>query len=303
MAAVLKLKPTDGPVGAVETVTPALAEEYLANMVNNRPLSETKVLEYAIAIDEGNWVVNGESLKFLADGRLFDGQHRLRACVLAAKPIETLVIRGITDMRAFATVDVGKTRSHGDVFGIAGFHQSALASSVAMGVYLYTQKRLTIRGPIGGRIQRSSPLGQSKIAKKLRSLPSMSAQVPKEELVSFAGKHAAELADATAFAGTITRGRKFMLPAVVGSCYYLFREKDERTAKLFFKDLAEGAELASNDPVHVLREKLLANATSHARLNRWTVMALIIKTWNKRRVGDKARRLFLIDDEDFPKVV
>lgn len=121
MNTVVQLKPTRKPEVVLETITPAQAAKWLQTMVNNRTLSQAKAIEYAIAMDDARWVINGETIKFDAEGRLFDGQHRLQGCVLADKAFKSYVAYGITDQDAFSTVDVGKNRSHGDVFSIAGY--------------------------------------------------------------------------------------------------------------------------------------------------------------------------------------
>lgn len=56
------LKPTvKGAQVILETIIPATAKKWLETMVNNRALSQSKHIEYAIAMDEGRWVVNGEN--------------------------------------------------------------------------------------------------------------------------------------------------------------------------------------------------------------------------------------------------
>src|SRR6266850_4515569 len=121
----------------LETITPVMAKKWLEMIATNRPLSDSKCLEYAIEMEEGKWIINGETIKFNGDGTLFDGQHRLQACILSEKPFKSFVIRGIEDKMAFATVDVGKIRSGGDIFFIAGYKDQNSAAACAMWIYLY----------------------------------------------------------------------------------------------------------------------------------------------------------------------
>lgn len=281
----------------VENITPARAESYLSNMVKNRPVSEAKVLEYAIAMDEGKWSLNGETLKFDKQGRLFDGQHRLRACVLAGKPFRTCIVRGIEDDHAFATVDVGKNRSHGDVFSIAGFANSKDAAAVATIIYLYKQGKIDWKGPIETRASRgTSPT----ISAKLKKMPNTSAVVQKEDLLEFAEKIAEGLASAVRFAQTAKAGKLLSQP-IIGGAYYLFREKSFNDAEQFFADLGEGVGLTKTDAVYWLRERLIDNKSSDAKLNRWTILGFLFKAWNKRRAGEPLRYLRVQDGEEFPK--
>lgn len=283
----------------VETITPKMAEAMLKNMVANRGVSDGKVLEYAIEMEGGRWSLNGETVKFNVEGQLFDGQHRLRACVLADKPFKTYVAYGISDENAFATVDVGKNRSHQDIFSISGYPSAALASSTAMTVYLYKHDMLTLKGPRG--TQRYAK-GSSGVTAKLKAMPPKGAVVSKEELAMFAEPMKDRVIGAVRFAQN-TPGGKLVPKAMIGGLYFLFAEKSEADAKRFFADLCEGVGLSSSDPVYRLRERLIANAASMNKLSRWAVMLLTVKAWNKRRSGEKAMMsLKLTDGEEFPKI-
>lgn len=284
----------------VETITPAEAKKMLGTMRKNRPLSDGKVIEYAVAMDRGEWEMNAETIKFDDQGRLFDGQHRLQACVLADKPFRSLVARGVTGENAFATVDVGKNRTHGDVFGIAGFSNPSLVASVAMIVMLFTRGKLSWNGPTNiGRTERPS---NSSLASKIKRMPGRGADVPKEELLKFAEPLTDGLMSAARFAETWKQPR--LLPrALAGGGYYLFRDKSFDNAEQFFRDIDEGVNLLKTDAVYHLRERLISNSQSDAKLNRWTVLGLMVKAWNKRRAGETLRFLRVQEGEDFPRKV
>ena len=79
---------------SIETITPQLAKDILANNNLNRNINATIVGHYADAISRGQWELNGEAIKIAHDGRLLDGQHRLMAVIKSDTPITTLVIRG-----------------------------------------------------------------------------------------------------------------------------------------------------------------------------------------------------------------
>jgi hypothetical protein len=102
-----------------EVITPALARTYLDANRSNRPLSRQIVAEYVHSMLAGEWLFNGEAIKFDKDGELVDGQHRLAAVERANKSIVFLVIRGL-DPEVFKTIDTGKKRSAGDVLAIRG---------------------------------------------------------------------------------------------------------------------------------------------------------------------------------------
>ena len=283
----------------LETITPVMAKKWLEKMIANRPLSEGKSLEYAISMDEGKWVVNGETIKFDNKDRLFDGQHRLQACVLAEKPFKSYVVRGIEDQMAFATVDVGRARTHGDIFDIAGFKDANASSAAAMWIYYYKNDMLMPNSLKARRYQKSEL--SAGVKEKVSALP-VRGGLPKDVLLKFIHPYKTKLADAVKFARNL-KGTKVAGRGMIAGCYVLFAEKSEVAAVKFFSDLIEGTELQGDDPVYRLRERLLMNKVSKAKLNRFQQMFLLCKAWNKRRAGEKVGTLKIVEGEDFPKIV
>jgi hypothetical protein len=290
------LRQQKGVYAVMETVTPAMAKKWLEKMHINRKLSQSKAVDYAIAMDEGKWSENGESIKFMADGTMIDGQHRCQAAVLADKSFRCLVVYGITDDTAFATVDVGKTRSHADIFHIAGYPSANLASGAALLVYQY---RNNLIQPSGGASRRHVK-GSKKLLEKLGNLPIKSADASKEELLSFAEPVKDRIIAAVRFAENIKAG-KLISRGMVAGCYFIFSEKSETDAERFFLDLFEGVGLSGSDPVYWLRERLISNMASPHKLQRGAVLMLVFKAWNKRRGGEKTKTLKLIEGEEFQK--
>ena len=283
----------------LETINPGQAKKYLEKVIVNRPVSDGKCLEYAISMDEGKWSVNGETIKFDDQGRLFDGQHRLHACVLAEKPFKTYVIRGVSDEMAFATVDVGRMRTHGDIFHIAGHANQNNASATGHLIYMLKGGMLTIHGVKQRRFTKDM---SSAVVQKLKTMPVRASNITKQDLLAFCEPIKNRITAAVLFADSVKRNR--ILPtSMIAACYFLFCEKSEIDAKAFFVDLFEGAGLSSTDAVYHLRERLIANQVASQKLTRWMTLALILKAWGKRREGEKTKTLRLSQDEDFPKII
>lgn len=283
----------------IETITPTTAEKWLEGMVTNRKISESLVLDYAIAIEQGGWALNAETIKFDKEGRLFDGQHRLRACILARKNFESYVARGVSDDRAFSTVDTGKFRTHADVFNIGGWQSATTASAGVSLIWMYENKKIGWGGPTGRRFTRS----RHHLAEKLSS-GSLHARtmVQKEELLRYANLHKDDIQAAVRYA-VGHRAKRMLFPAVFVGAHYLFAQKSRLQAEAFFDDLAEGAGLDPQDPVWVLRERLAQLVRAKARGYKWLSFGLSIKAWNKRRAGEKVKSLHAIDAEEFPRVM
>lgn len=288
--------PQPHPAAVVELVTPKQAEDYLRTMVSNRKESQKKIIEYAIAIDAGEWSLNGETMKFDAQGRLFDGQNRCRAVILAGKPIRTYVVRGVDDPSAFATVDTGKSRTHADIFAIGGWQNNQTAASAAMAIYLIQNKLVDWTGVRDKRLKRDS-----EIAKKFQgALPSFNV-VSQDQLREFAEKIRDELETSVRFANS-SPARRVVTGANVAALHYLFRQKSVTMVEQFFKDLGEGLGLRAGDPVYLLREKLLQEKKANARHTRWYILGICIKAWNYRRAEEDLRVLRVIEGEEYPKI-
>lgn len=283
-----------------ETITPEKAQRYLNSMVSNRTLTDQRVVDYALVMDDGGWIINGETLKFNDEGQLIDGQHRLQACILAGKSFKTLVARGVSDPQAFATIDVGKTRTAGDVFSIAGIVDSNHMSGAANIIFLYKKRQLTTAGPKG--------LSQGhKLRNMVRGTPyvnaSYSRMPTKDELLAFVQDELGVERLHTSVKLTRNSGAVRLLPmAQLSACHYLFAEKNREEADRFMNELGQGVGLQVGDPVLTLRERLITSKTGTTRLTRWAALLMVIKAWNKRREGGALKQLKVLDGEEYPRI-
>jgi|TARA_X000001036_G_scaffold378815_1_gene369352 hypothetical protein len=119
-------------------VTPRLAEVWLKNYnVDNRRVKKNIVDKYAYALSAGQWVVNGDAIRFDINDRLIDGQHRLLAVVKSGIPLQQqLVIRNLPT-RAFDTIDDGAMRTASDVIERLGVKNSSAAAAIAKNLILF----------------------------------------------------------------------------------------------------------------------------------------------------------------------
>lgn len=109
---------TLSPTITVTTITPEIASDLLARNVGNRPPSKAHVDRLANAMRKGTYRLTGDPIRLGRDGRLYDGQHRLLACVASATAFQTVLV---TDLEAetLLVIDSGKTRSTADQLHIA----------------------------------------------------------------------------------------------------------------------------------------------------------------------------------------
>ena len=118
-------------------ITPDMAANWLKNNFGNRPVKEDVVVAYARDMVNGVWVATHQGLAFDVDERLIDGQHRLKAVIMANKTVRMKVsfnlpakIEG-SEMTTMDCVDRGRTRSVADQLTIQhGFKYGSLTARI-----------------------------------------------------------------------------------------------------------------------------------------------------------------------------
>lgn len=142
----------------VRLITPEEAKAILDHNPDN-PRGKTShrhVLDYALAMEEGNWTLTGEPLIFDQKGNLKDGFHRLEASVLSGKSFPTLVVGNI-EQSAIKDIDGGKVRTLSQRLGAEIHIVTLLSTAIYCFGYVHSQyKRRTM-------VQRllSSPLARA----------------------------------------------------------------------------------------------------------------------------------------------
>lgn len=244
----------------VQEITPLVAQRYLEKNNANRPLSIRTIRELAQAMENGEWQVNGEAIKFDIDGNLIDGQHRLNAIIKSDRPIKTFVLRDLS-ADSFKTLDTGKKRNNADTLGILGFNNPLLLAAASRFV-------LNFR------------------ANQLRSHENIS-NIQMEDFVS----KNAEIGVSIDFIKQVKAD--VLLPGSIAvGLHFLMRQCDREDAEIFITDLAKGSMLSASDPVFLLREKLLYYRNRvGAKMTRRETVAHVIKAWNLRRTGKVVKRL------------
>ena len=133
----------------VETINIKEAENFLMTMDNNRPVSESAVKHYAAQMKAGLWRVNGEPIIISDEGKLLDGQHRLWAVIESQVPYTGVVVRGVNPS-AFATLDTGRARTMGNVFGIVGEKNGNVLGAVTSLIWKWETKKMLYHANAAG---------------------------------------------------------------------------------------------------------------------------------------------------------
>lgn len=252
-------------------ITPELAARWLAehNYDDNRPVNEPRVRNLARQITKGLWAENAETIKFSPANKLLDGQHRLRAIVLANKPVVCLVVWGVPES-SFTTMDQNYVRSPAQILRSRGHKDSAALAAAAKAVYLWeTTGDFDTKG----------------------------VKVYPDEIELVLDVHPA-LKESVTYAGRVRR-RIPTSPAITAALHYILTQAKPRKSKPFWDALLEGVADHAKHPAIALREKLINERLRHAR--RWKpseVASLTIRAWNAYSKGNDISRLALKKDGD-----
>jgi len=249
----------------VETITPEIAKELLSRNSGNRSVSDAHVNRLAKQMSNNQFDLNGDAIRITDDGSLIDGQHRLSACVKSGVPFQSLVVRGLPK-KAFLTIDQGKRRSHGDTLSALGEKNGKDISSALKIIERYFTAGL----PVGRRSFTNS------------------------DMVELLDKYP----DARSCLGGVSHPKGLFPRSIAIACNYLFRIRDEELASRFFDELISGTRLDEGSPVYILRERLMRNAMSKAKLKPEYIMALMIKAWNALRSGREIKNLRFRENGD-----
>jgi len=91
-----------------ELITPEKAAEYLT-VVDNRAMRESHAASLAHAMDAEKFLLTPASIYFDTDGHLIQGQHTLRAVILANRAVQLIVVRNVPKA-VYSVLDCGLPR-------------------------------------------------------------------------------------------------------------------------------------------------------------------------------------------------
>jgi hypothetical protein len=118
-----------------EWITPEIAKEMLDNSIENQRNIIRKFLnQLKTDMENGDFQTTHEPIGIMKDGKLGDGQHRIRSIYETGIPYWLPVARGLT-YEALAVIDSGRVRTHAHVLQMAGFTNTTQNSAIATLVY------------------------------------------------------------------------------------------------------------------------------------------------------------------------
>ena len=247
-------------VAELRTITPSLAVEWLAKNLNFRKKRQWWVADIARDITAGRYALNGETIKFNERGELIDGQHRLSAVVLAGVPIQSYVVFGV---RGESTIDRGHSRLFSDELTNMGHKHVTVLAAVLRMVYRYERA--------GSAALLNKNVQQFGVATTGELL----------EVLSRHEKAAAAVCKVVNHQGIISQ-------SILGFVTYMGVVRCPTAADIvdpFLEGITDGANLSTDDPLFHLRNRMLVNKSSKAKLSPVAVLATTIKAWNRYKMS------------------
>lgn len=257
----------------VEIITPVRAGDILGRNDRNRKIASAVVEKYGRDMKSGAWVLNGQTIKIGASGRLLDGQHRCAAAERYGVSFPALVVEGLDD-DVFDTFDLGQRRSISAILRDREETNTANLAATLRYVWLIEKGYMTLRNVA----------------------PTIS------ELLDTLDRHP-EVRESVKF---ITRVRD-VTSSIALALHYFFSRVHKEKADEFLERLGDGVMLGAGSPILRLREILLADrANLKRRLSDSEKAALMIKAWNAHLADQAVRNLKWQTGgerrEDFPTI-
>lgn len=253
------------------TVTPELAREWLdRHNAVNRNQRPRVIGGYTEDMREDRWKFTGDTVKFGADGLLYDGQHRLESICRSGKAQRLLVVRGLLP-DARPGIDGGANRKVGDDLRIGNTDMRNIDCVVAIAgkavAWTVLDSRLTNYG---------------------------TRAVTRLEKIGFIYEHP-ELEYAARRGIEIYRALgKTIPPSVIGFVFWLCCQVDEEQAHTFFERLEVGVDGVANPRSPI---KALDRRTRDGKgLREADWLYLVLKAWVLWRSDRPTERLALPRD-------
>lgn len=270
---------------SIETITPQMADKYLAMSPENRVTKTTTRVAntYAEAMKRGEWRLNGECIVFDKEGRPLDGHHRLIAVTIAGIPVTFSVCRGV-DREAFTTYNCGLRTNLAQILGM----KQVKNSNLIMGMI-----GININLCNTGRIRANNGMSSGSTR-----------TVTSDYNVYIADQKAYD--DTAELANRLNAYGKVLKTTWIGGVYYFLTHKGGYTpleVLSFFEALCH-LETSGVTPCDTLRNFIIRHRMSNMKIEDGFLAALLIKAWNAYITGRTMKQIrFNQEIEDYPKFI
>jgi hypothetical protein len=270
----------------IDGVSPIEAQQYLSERLEDqRNVRQSHVNNLATEMINGKFRLSCDAIVLLK-GKLANGQHRLEAVVASGVKCQFLIME-TDDDELYKIIDCGIKRTTGDA--LIKISYSHLVGAVSGWMVKYESKVLTHSGYRWG--------SKLKNQKKDRNFD---ATITRSNILEYAEEHSEEIVKAIQLIKPLSDANRILSATLAVSGYLLGSRKHPDLAKKFITTLYTGNEkdTVAND----LRERLIKDRISKAKLRPQYVFGLMIKAMNAAFKGERPGTLKIADDEEFPKL-
>lgn len=265
-------------------VTAKLAGEWLKKNKSNRPIKKNWVHFLSQQMINGSWIPDtGETIKFDKQGNLIDGQHRLSAVIMSKKSIE-MEVKDNMDRKAMEVIDTGKSRTSTDLLAMAGCISPSKLAAATKFILLFK-------------------LGKYSDATTGTVAGARTVNVSNQDILKFVKQNEKELVAITNIAQNYYTKFRYLPVSQVSGLYYVFASLDKKKAIDFFDKLSIGANLSMDNPIFLLRERLLKDSTVKRKMSMREKVAMVVIAWNYYRQNKKIQSLVFTSKMSFPKPI
>ena len=254
------------------TFTPARAKMALENNIRNRKLGKTSTNVLKTVMSNNLWDDNVSKINFNSAGELSDGQTRLNACVQSGCTFRCLVTWGVSREAQLVT-DRRGTRTLPDDLQIAGYKNSNSLAAVTRILY-YSEDGCNVQSILNGTARKTPAADIS--------------------MFYYFMNHQDEIINLERYAVKIyTSVRDLEISkTIINILAIKFAKVNKDDADMFWRRLSEGLSQVENDPIVMLRKRLVDDTkTTAKKLPDIVKAALIIKTWNFYLAGETTKVL------------
>ena len=241
------------------TIDAAAATRLLNANEHNRRMNQTLAISYARMMEtEGGWPYVGDPIRVDKNGRLLDGQHRLRAVELCGVPLVVDIILGL-EPETQDVMDTNSTRKSSQQVAMAGIKHAVAAAPAA---------RLLMRWGFNDNPELENWV-----------IASDSFAPARPEITRWTRAHqdAIERSAGLAFGVFNAVGIK---PSVAAAVHFRASRIDVYRADEFLHYLRTGEDMVSGNPILTLRNKIVRQRNDSIRAAQDEQLYHTVTAWN-----------------------
>jgi len=274
-----QIKKLEGDI-MVRWITPEIAAKFIEFVDESKQRRKLlrEIAKLARILLEGQFLYNGDTLRFSSTGRLIDGQNRCHGCIKSGVPFLAIIVRELSD-DAFGTIDQGIVRKFRDLLRFLKVPNDAAFAPVISHVLDYEN------GVVLGGGERKTPISNDQREAAMERHPDIG------KSVKFV------LANKEKNTGIASRRSTIIV------AHYFASHSNPALADSFVTGLLKGDNLPADSPVLALRNRLTNSVDERkkeSRLKTSEAALLIFKALNYHLEGSTKK---LERGGEFPDVV